>query len=138
MYSYVIRLNFDAPDNIMDYEALLVGLVASAGKGMKELHVFIDSKILVDQVEGSRTPVTEEAREYKKEIMDAAALFHSWNSSIKKYWWESKQDHQSRWEATTKREKQQARPEEESQQSPPSEQTAPMNNNVVERTYTNE
>ncbi|GKB57025.1 reverse transcriptase domain-containing protein, partial [Tanacetum coccineum] len=56
--------------------ALLAGLVASAGKGMEDLHVFIDSKILVDQVEGSRTPVTEEYREYKKEIMDAAALFH--------------------------------------------------------------
>nr|GEX31210.1 reverse transcriptase domain-containing protein [Tanacetum cinerariifolium] len=32
MYSYDIRLNFDAPDHNMDYEALLAGLVASAGK----------------------------------------------------------------------------------------------------------
>ncbi|GKG56404.1 reverse transcriptase domain-containing protein [Tanacetum coccineum] len=76
MYSYVIRLNFDAPDNIMDYEALLVGLVASAGKGMKDLHVFIDSKILVDQVEGSRTPTTEEARKYREEIMNAKTSFN--------------------------------------------------------------
>ncbi|GJY45789.1 reverse transcriptase domain-containing protein [Tanacetum coccineum] len=49
-YSYAIRLNFDAPDHNMDYEALLAGLVASAGKGMKDLHVFVDSQILVDQV----------------------------------------------------------------------------------------
>ncbi|GJT53368.1 reverse transcriptase domain-containing protein [Tanacetum coccineum] len=33
--------------------ALLARLVASAGKGMKDLHVFIDSQILVDQVEGT-------------------------------------------------------------------------------------
>ncbi|GKE96197.1 reverse transcriptase domain-containing protein [Tanacetum coccineum] len=76
MYSYAIRLNFDAPDHNMDYEALVAGLVSSAGKGMKDLHVFIGSKILVDQVEGSRTPAMEEARKYKEEIMHAVALFH--------------------------------------------------------------
>ncbi|GKD24595.1 hypothetical protein Tco_1230809, partial [Tanacetum coccineum] len=63
------------------------------------------SKILVDQVEGSRTAAKKEARKYEEEIMDAA------NYSIKKYRWESKQDHQLRWEATAKREKQQARGE---------------------------
>ncbi|GJT62523.1 reverse transcriptase domain-containing protein [Tanacetum coccineum] len=76
MHSYAIRLNFDAPDYIMDYEALLAGLIASASKGMKDLHVFIDSKILVDQVEGSRTPTMEEARKYREDIMDSSALFH--------------------------------------------------------------
>ncbi|GJR71585.1 hypothetical protein Tco_0083950 [Tanacetum coccineum] len=50
IYSYAIRLNFDVPDHNIDYKALLAGLVASAGKGMKYLHVFIDSKVLVDQV----------------------------------------------------------------------------------------
>nr|GEY00779.1 reverse transcriptase domain-containing protein [Tanacetum cinerariifolium] len=35
----------------MDYEALLAGLVTSAGKSMKDLHVFVDLKILVDHVE---------------------------------------------------------------------------------------
>ncbi|GKD15618.1 reverse transcriptase domain-containing protein, partial [Tanacetum coccineum] len=109
MYSHAICLNFDAPDHNMDYEALLAGLVSSVGKGMKDLHVFIDSKILVDQVEGSRTPAMEEARKYRKEIMDAVAAFHSWNSSTKKYQWESKQDYQSRWEVMAKREKQQER-----------------------------
>ncbi|GJS44859.1 gag-pol polyprotein [Tanacetum coccineum] len=59
-----------------DYEALLAGLVAFAGKGMKDLHIFIDSKILVDHVKGSRTPAMEEARKYKEEIMDVAAPFH--------------------------------------------------------------
>ncbi|GKE70191.1 reverse transcriptase domain-containing protein [Tanacetum coccineum] len=56
--------------------ALLAGLVASAGKCMKDLHVFIDSKVLVDQVEGSRTPSIEEARKYRKEIIDAMVPFY--------------------------------------------------------------
>ncbi|GKE56073.1 reverse transcriptase domain-containing protein [Tanacetum coccineum] len=76
MHSYAIRLNFDAPDYIMDYEALLAGLIASASKGMKDLHVFINSKILVDQVEGSRTPAMKKARKYREDIMDSSALFH--------------------------------------------------------------
>ncbi|GKG58540.1 reverse transcriptase domain-containing protein, partial [Tanacetum coccineum] len=57
---------FNAPDHSMDLEALLAGLVASADKGMKDLDVFVDSKILVDQVERSRTPTTEEIKKTEK------------------------------------------------------------------------
>ncbi|GKA61160.1 hypothetical protein Tco_0760567 [Tanacetum coccineum] len=45
-------------------------------KGMKGLHVFVGSKLLVDQVEGSRIPRTKEAKKYREEIMDATAPFH--------------------------------------------------------------
>nr|GEV98243.1 hypothetical protein [Tanacetum cinerariifolium] len=62
MYSYVIRLNFYAFEDSMDSEALLVGLVASADRGIKDLHIFMDSKILVDQVEGSRILRTKKQR----------------------------------------------------------------------------
>ncbi|GKC48181.1 hypothetical protein Tco_1065903 [Tanacetum coccineum] len=54
-------------------EALLAGLVAFAGKGMKDLHVFVSSKELVDQ-----------------DLQQS-----SWSSSIKRYRWASRQDH--RW-----------------------------------------
>ncbi|GKC03700.1 gag-pol polyprotein, partial [Tanacetum coccineum] len=73
--SYVIRLNFYAPEESIDYEALLVGLVASTGKGMKDLHVFVESRVLVDQMEGSRVPRTREEKKYKEEVMNATALF---------------------------------------------------------------
>ncbi|GKB46679.1 hypothetical protein Tco_0897432 [Tanacetum coccineum] len=49
-------------------EALLTGLVASTGKDMKDLHVFIDSQILVDQVEGNRIPATGPEKRYSKEL----------------------------------------------------------------------
>ncbi|GJQ99181.1 reverse transcriptase domain-containing protein [Tanacetum coccineum] len=75
-YSHAIRLNFYASEDDMDYEALLVGLVASAGKGMKGLHVFVDSKFLVNQVEGNRVPRTEGAKRYREEIMGVTAPFH--------------------------------------------------------------
>ncbi|GJY34102.1 reverse transcriptase domain-containing protein [Tanacetum coccineum] len=74
--SYAICLNFDAPKHIMNYEALLAGSVASTGKGMKDLHVFVDSQILVDKVEGNRILATEQEKRYKEEVMDATTPFH--------------------------------------------------------------
>ncbi|GJX73611.1 reverse transcriptase domain-containing protein [Tanacetum coccineum] len=74
--SYVIHLNFNAPNHIMNYEALLAGLVALAVKGMKDLHVFINLQILVDHVEGNRIPAMEQENRYREEIMDATTPFH--------------------------------------------------------------
>ncbi|GKC90059.1 gag-pol polyprotein [Tanacetum coccineum] len=76
MHSYAIRLKFNASDHAIDCEALLAGLAASIRKGMKDLHVFMDSPKLVAQTERNHTPATEQERKYKKEIMDAIASFH--------------------------------------------------------------
>ncbi|GKB68868.1 reverse transcriptase domain-containing protein [Tanacetum coccineum] len=56
--------------------ALLAGLSAPAGRRMKDLHVFVSSKLLVDQVEGNRVPRTKGAKRYREEVMDAMAPFH--------------------------------------------------------------
>ncbi|GJU34296.1 reverse transcriptase domain-containing protein [Tanacetum coccineum] len=72
----VPKNNLPDIQNNTDYEALLVGLVASVGRNMKDLHVSVDSKVLVDQVEGSRIPRTKEAKRYREEIMDATDPFH--------------------------------------------------------------
>ncbi|GJZ85663.1 gag-pol polyprotein [Tanacetum coccineum] len=76
MHSYVIRLKFNTTDHTIDYEALLAGLAASVSKGIKDLHIFIDSPKLVAKTEGNHTPATEQEKKYKKEIMDATALFY--------------------------------------------------------------
>ncbi|GJZ79985.1 gag-pol polyprotein [Tanacetum coccineum] len=76
MYSYAIHLKFNASNHAMDCEALLAGLAVSISKGMKDLHVFMDSPKLVAQTEGSHTPTMEQERKYKKEIMDATTPFH--------------------------------------------------------------
>ncbi|GJQ95317.1 ribonuclease H-like domain-containing protein [Tanacetum coccineum] len=76
MHLYVIRLKFNTSDHATDCEALLAGLAVSVSKGMKDLHVFIDSPRLVAQTEGNHTPATEQEKKYKKETMDATTLFH--------------------------------------------------------------
>ncbi|GJZ27801.1 reverse transcriptase domain-containing protein [Tanacetum coccineum] len=58
-------------------EALLAGLIAFAGRGMKDLHVFVGSKLLVDQVKGSRIPRTKEAKKYREEVIGTTTPFHS-------------------------------------------------------------
>nr|GEW19447.1 retrovirus-related Pol polyprotein from transposon TNT 1-94 [Tanacetum cinerariifolium] len=54
----------------------LDGLATSANQGMKNLHVFIDSLMLVAQVDENYTPAMAQERKYKEEIMDATAQFH--------------------------------------------------------------
>nr|GFC56287.1 protein NYNRIN-like [Tanacetum cinerariifolium] len=50
--------------------------VASVNKGMKDLHVLIDSLTLVAQIEGNHTPATERERKYKEEIMHVTTPFY--------------------------------------------------------------
>nr|GEZ25206.1 hypothetical protein [Tanacetum cinerariifolium] len=75
-HSHVICLNFKASKHVMDYEALLSDLVTSVRRQIKDLHVFVSSRLLVDQVEGNRVPRTKGAKRYREEVKDAAAPFH--------------------------------------------------------------
>ncbi|GJW29453.1 reverse transcriptase domain-containing protein [Tanacetum coccineum] len=76
MHSHAIHLKFNASDHAIDCEAVLAGLATSVSKGMKDLHVFMDSPKLVAQTEGNHTPATEQEKRYKKEIMEATTPFH--------------------------------------------------------------
>ncbi|GJR64787.1 reverse transcriptase domain-containing protein [Tanacetum coccineum] len=62
MHSYAIRLTLNAPNHVMDCEALLTGLAASTNQGMKDLHVFIDSLTLVTQVPNHTPPKNSEPK----------------------------------------------------------------------------
>ncbi|GJY75838.1 retrovirus-related pol polyprotein from transposon TNT 1-94 [Tanacetum coccineum] len=76
MHSCAIRLKFNTSDHAIDCEALLAGLAVSVSKGMKDLHVFMDSPRLVGQTEGNYMPTTKQEKIYTKEIMDTTTLFH--------------------------------------------------------------
>ncbi|GKB98547.1 hypothetical protein Tco_0984684 [Tanacetum coccineum] len=63
MYSYAIRLKFNASNHAMNCEVLLTGLAISVSKGMKDLHIFMDSPKLVARTEGNHTPTMKQERE---------------------------------------------------------------------------
>ncbi|GKB15439.1 reverse transcriptase domain-containing protein [Tanacetum coccineum] len=52
-YSYVLRLNFSNFNNDVEYEALLAGLRIAMEMQVKDIHAFVDSKLVASQVEGS-------------------------------------------------------------------------------------
>ncbi|GKB78536.1 reverse transcriptase domain-containing protein [Tanacetum coccineum] len=80
MHSYAIRLKFNASDHVIDCETLLAGLAAFVSKGMKDLHVFMDSPKLIAQTKGNHMPATEQEMKYKKEIMEATTPFHRYQN----------------------------------------------------------
>ncbi|GKC11087.1 reverse transcriptase domain-containing protein [Tanacetum coccineum] len=52
-YSYALRLNFSNSNNDVEYEALLAGLRIAKEMQVKDIHAFVDSKLVASQVEGS-------------------------------------------------------------------------------------
>ena len=49
---YAIRISFKATNNKAEYEALLVGLKVVTKLGLKSLDAYIDSQLIVNQVQG--------------------------------------------------------------------------------------
>src|SRR5438132_839511 len=47
---YIVRLDFKATNNMVEYEGLLAGLRATAGLGVRHLIVKGDSQLVVNQV----------------------------------------------------------------------------------------
>ncbi|GJS49611.1 reverse transcriptase domain-containing protein [Tanacetum coccineum] len=52
-YSYALRLNFSNSNNDVEYEGLLAGLLIAIEMQVKDIHAFVDSKLVASQVEGS-------------------------------------------------------------------------------------
>ena len=48
-----LRLGFKASNNKVEYEALIVGLQVARNLRVEEVEVFSDSRLVVNQVEGS-------------------------------------------------------------------------------------
>ncbi|GJR34839.1 reverse transcriptase domain-containing protein [Tanacetum coccineum] len=53
-YSYALRLNFANSNNDAKYEALLAGLRIATKMKVEKMHAFVDSKLVANQVEGSK------------------------------------------------------------------------------------
>ena len=49
-FRYSSTLNFSCTNNIVEYEALLLGLKVATHHGIKKLHVISDSKLVISQI----------------------------------------------------------------------------------------
>ncbi|GJT06230.1 reverse transcriptase domain-containing protein [Tanacetum coccineum] len=68
-YSYSLRLNFSNSNNDVEYEALLAGLRIPTEMQVKNIHAFMDSKLVASQVEGSYETKSERMIKYQEKVL---------------------------------------------------------------------
>ncbi|KAH9309157.1 hypothetical protein KI387_037068, partial [Taxus chinensis] len=70
---------FPVQNNIAEYEALIHGLHWATKKGIKNLQVFGDSELIVNQVRGQHATKNDLLRNYKNRVSDLIEDFEAFN-----------------------------------------------------------
>nr|XP_043639375.1 uncharacterized protein LOC122610449 [Erigeron canadensis] len=86
-FTYALRFNFKATNNVSEYEALLAGLRIAQKMKMKHIHAFVDSQIVAFQVDGTyeaKEPVMKKYLEKVRQIRQQFLSFRIQNISRSK------------------------------------------------------
>ncbi|GJX27943.1 reverse transcriptase domain-containing protein [Tanacetum coccineum] len=75
-YSYALCLNFSNSNNDAEYQALLAGLRIAKEMQVKDIHAFVDSKLVASQVEGSYKAKGERMIKYREKVLELAGAFN--------------------------------------------------------------
>ncbi|GJZ57305.1 reverse transcriptase domain-containing protein [Tanacetum coccineum] len=75
-YSYALRLNFSNSNNDAEYKALLAGLWIAKEMQVRDIHAFVDSKLVASQVEGSYKAKGERMIKYQEKVLELAGAFN--------------------------------------------------------------
>nr|GEU91387.1 hypothetical protein [Tanacetum cinerariifolium] len=75
-YSYVLCLNLSNSNNDAEYEALLVGLQIATKMQVKDIHAFVDSKLVASRVEGSYEAKGKRMIKYQEKVFELAGAFN--------------------------------------------------------------
>ncbi|XP_073152363.1 uncharacterized protein [Henckelia pumila] len=70
-----VRLDFRASNNEAKYEAVLIGLRAAKQAGAARVHLYSDSQLVAQQVNGTYKVKNEKLKEYMRAIEEARGLF---------------------------------------------------------------
>ena len=79
VYKFAYRLEFDATNNVAQYEALLLGLEACESMGIKLLNIKGDSYLIVSQVKGQFACKYERLKRYRNVVWDIMEFFEALN-----------------------------------------------------------
>ncbi|GJZ85540.1 reverse transcriptase domain-containing protein [Tanacetum coccineum] len=80
-YSYTLQLNFTNSNNGAEYEALLAGLRIATKMKIEKMHAFVDSKLVVNQVEGSYEAKGKNTNKYKEKVLEIIRSFSNFRIS---------------------------------------------------------
>ncbi|XP_073120297.1 uncharacterized protein [Henckelia pumila] len=70
-----VRLDFRASNNEAEYEAVLIGLRAAKQAGAARVHLYSDSQLVAQQVNGTYEVKNEKLKEYMRAIEEAKGFF---------------------------------------------------------------
>ena len=68
VFKFAYKLEFDATNNVVEYEALLLGLEMCKGMGIKLLNIKGDSDLIVSQVKGQFACKSERLKRYRNAV----------------------------------------------------------------------
>jgi ribonuclease HI len=71
------KLEFETTNNVAEYEALVLGLMATKDMGIKELSVFGDAELIVHQIKNLYQTKHPRLRSYINEVWDLVGNFFS-------------------------------------------------------------
>ncbi|GKE61822.1 reverse transcriptase domain-containing protein [Tanacetum coccineum] len=72
----VLHLNFSKSNNDAEYEALLAGLQIANQIQVKDIHAFMDCKLVASQVLGSYEAKGERMIKYREKVLELAGAFN--------------------------------------------------------------
>lgn len=73
---YAVKLDFRASNNEAEYEALLKGLNIASSLGARNVHIFSDSQLVVQQVREEFATKDERMIQYVRKIRDLMSVFN--------------------------------------------------------------
>jgi ribonuclease HI len=81
-YNFSFRLEFDATNNVAEYEALLLGLEIAKDMGVKILNIKGDSDLVILQVKNKFACKSERLKRYRNVIWDTIEWFDALDLDI--------------------------------------------------------
>ena len=79
VYNFSFRLDFEASNNVAEYEALLLGLETTKDTGIKMLNIKGDSDLVVLQIKNQYQCKNDRLRNYRNAIWDTMEWFDALN-----------------------------------------------------------
>jgi ribonuclease HI len=77
LFSY--KLEFDYKNNIVEYEALVLGINLAIDTNIKNLHVKGDSDLIVSQVNKKYAPKNQRLKKYRDFVLDGIKRFDNFS-----------------------------------------------------------
>ena len=79
VFNFAFKLEFEATNNVAEYEALLLGIEIAKDMGIKLLSIKGDSDLIVQQVKGRFACKCQRLKKYRNAIWDTMEFFDALN-----------------------------------------------------------